>query len=598
MFKFKKNFLLIIVILICSIGFFIILSNIIRAEEEKPDLTVTNILISPENPEVNKEVIITVIAKNVGKTDITSGEGKYNYYHAFASFKIEHSTLPTAGTTIKPTEEFYYIFKGYFVQAGDKILTFTIDNTDELSEINETNNTFERVAEVKEVVNGEKSEEESKILVVWKSTLAKKIGNNYLVGAACPKDYKLFSIRCENLNWHKHRDDIYIVNKSKIKTDDGRQAGYCQYKAEHDSVLGVRIFCAKSASDGELYKDKIIKKSTIKEDSFDDINLITVESPSNNYIPTEIKCTSSSNTPYIGTAMLGNNNKAMCQFFPEGADLTIEATFVDFYPELEYSKDIKMACEDGVCPTEEIVKINNRANLLYQNKLSQILSELQDLRDIAKEQQTQIKYLAQLKKDAQQLSQTAENALNTFITYGADDNTKKLGAGERAAVIHSFKSAFKKLPETEDELADVIKIANGRWPSQISEESEKRAKEQFQKIYKKIADPDNLYDNAAITIMTYGLRQKAGNRNLNSERQGIQIFKHIYDYHPTSAEDWNIMQAITYSGASRGIDTDRDLLIDEREVELSTDPNNPDSDDDGYLDGVEVSNGYNPLGSD
>ncbi|MDP2753741.1 MAG: hypothetical protein Q8P40_05040, partial [Nitrospirota bacterium] len=424
--------------------------------------------------------------------------------------------------------------------------------------------------------------------------LAKKIGNNYLVGAACPKDYELFSIRCEHLNWHKHRDDIYVVNKSKIKTNDGKQAGYCQYKAEHDSVLGVRIFCAKSASNDKLYKDKIIKKSTIKEDSFDDINLITVEPPSTDFIPTEIKCISSSNTPYTGTAMLGNNNKAMCQFFPEGTDLTIEATFVDFYPELEYFKDIKTACEDGVCPAEEIVKINNSANFLYQNKLAQILSELQGLRDIVKEQQTQIKYLAQLKKDAQQLSQTAENALNTFITYGVDDNTKKLGAGERAAVIHSFKSVFKKLPETEDELADVIKIANGRWPSQISEESEKQAKEQFQKIYKKIADKDNLYDNAAITIMAYGLRQKAGNRNLNSEKQGIQIFMHIYDYYPTTTEDWNIMQAITYSGASRGIDTDGDLLIDEREVELGTDPNNPDSDGDGYLDGVEVANAYNP----
>ena len=55
------------------------------------------------------------------------------------------------------------------------------------------------------------------------------------------------------------------------------------------------------------------------------------------------------------------------------------------------------------------------------------------------------------------------------------------------------------------------------------------------------------------------------------------------------------MQAITYSGATRGVDTDGDLLVDEREVELGTDPNNPDSDGDGFVDGIEVANGYDPL---
>ena len=62
---------------------------------------------------------------------------------------------------------------------------------------------------------------------------------------------------------------------------------------------------------------------------------------------------------------------------------------------------------------------------------------------------------------------------------------------------------------------------------------------------------NNPNDNAAVTVMTYGLRQKAENRNLSSEKQGIKTFEHIYGYHPNSTEDWNIMQAITYSGATR-----------------------------------------------
>ena len=44
-------------------------------------------------------------------------------------------------------------------------------------------------------------------------------------------------------------------------------------------------------------------------------------------------------------------------------------------------------------------------------------------------------------------------------------------------------------------------------------------------------------------------------------------------------------------------DTDNDGLDDKLEEALSTDINNPDSDDDGYLDGEEVKGGFNPLGS-
>jgi len=191
--------------------------------------------------------------------------------------------------------------------------------------------------------------------------------------------------------------------------------------------------------------------------------------------------------------------------------------------------------------------------------------------------------------------QNSQDALNNFITYGVDANTQKLGAGERAAVINSYKAAFNKLPETEAELADVIKIANGRWPSITNQTAENQAKAQFQKIYKRIADMNDASDNAAVTIMAYGLRQKAENRNLNSEANGIKIFDAIYGHNPASTEDWNIMQAVTYSGASREVDSDGDLLTDDREKALGTDPNNKDTDGDGYLDGVEVANGYDPL---
>lgn len=44
------------------------------------------------------------------------------------------------------------------------------------------------------------------------------------------------------------------------------------------------------------------------------------------------------------------------------------------------------------------------------------------------------------------------------------------------------------------------------------------------------------------------------------------------------------------------LDTDYDGLSDSQEYEYKTNPLNPDSDGDGYKDGVEIKNGYNPLG--
>lgn len=177
-------------------------------------------------------------------------------------------------------------------------------------------------------------------------------------------------------------------------------------------------------------------------------------------------------------------------------------------------------------------------------------AELNLMQDLVAEQANQIKYLNNLVRGTN-ISTDAQNTLNNFITYGSDDNTKKLGAGERAAVIASYKSAFDKLPTTQTELTDVVKIANGRWPSITSAKAESQAKIQFKKIYKREANMSNANDNAAVTIMAYGLRQKAENRNLVSEAKGIQTFKAIYSHTPNTTAEWNVMQAITYSGASR-----------------------------------------------
>jgi parallel beta-helix repeat protein len=139
-------------------------------------------------------------------------------------------------------------------------------------------------------------------------------------------------------------------------------------------------------------------------------------------------------------------------------------------------------------------------------------------------------------------------SLAEFIHNGTD-STKKLGAGERAGVVDSFRSAFLHLPAIVDDWSDVIKIANGRWTTQTSPAAEAKAKITFKKIYLRPANLKNQNDNAAINIMAYGLRP--AQRNTKSEKAAIISFKYIYKKAPTSAEDWNIVRAIAYSGAKR-----------------------------------------------
>jgi hypothetical protein len=110
-------------------------------------------------------------------------------------------------------------------------------------------------------------------------------------------------------------------------------------------------------------------------------------------------------------------------------------------------------------------------------------------------------------------------------------------------------SAFNKVPSTVTDWQDVIKIANGRWPVQKSQTAEDNAVIKFKKIYLRIPDMKNPNDNAAVTVMAYGLRPAS--RNTNSEKAAIKSFKAIFKYNPVSAVDWDAVRAIAYSGAKR-----------------------------------------------
>lgn len=136
-----------------------------------------------------------------------------------------------------------------------------------------------------------------------------------------------------------------------------------------------------------------------------------------------------------------------------------------------------------------------------------------------------------------------------FFIKNGTLRTRSLGYGERTAVLNSYKSSFDKLPKSVLEWEDVIKISNGRWPNERSEDAEAEAERLFQEIYLRKAEKSKSHDNSALKIIAYGLRPQ--NRNMDSEKFSIQIFEKIFKHIPSSALDWDVVRAIAYSGAVR-----------------------------------------------
>jgi hypothetical protein len=200
---------------------------------------------------------------------------------------------------------------------------------------------------------------------------------------------------------------------------------------------------------------------------------------------------------------------------------------------------------------KENERLKEKAKLLKENDLNGIFAELKILRDLVKEQQAEIKYLKNLTEELKKISQEMKTAIANFVAYGADENTKKLGEGVRAAVINSYEKAYGQLPQDEDDLEDVLRIANGRFPNERNVAADELARKHFKKVYLREPIVGNANDEAALTIIAYGLRQKAENRNLYSERVAIKTFNKIYKYLPKTADDWDVVQAIAYSGAKR-----------------------------------------------
>lgn len=208
----------------------------------------------------------------------------------------------------------------------------------------------------------------------------------------------------------------------------------------------------------------------------------------------------------------------------------------------EEEKDFRVFEQDR---STQLQKINDESQKLTETTIDSLALRL----GVARNQDREVvgtKLLGRVVSD--DVSSTIKDQIFTFITYGTETSIP-LGAGERAGVVNSFQEAFGYLPRLASDWEEVLKIANGRWPSKRSLSREVDAMERFERIYLRAADRDNAFDDAAVIIMAYGLR--IGDRNFDSEKQASDIFEAIFDYAPNSATDWDMVRAIAYSGATR-----------------------------------------------
>ncbi|MCX6795108.1 MAG: chitobiase/beta-hexosaminidase C-terminal domain-containing protein [Candidatus Falkowbacteria bacterium] len=177
-----------------------------------------------------------------------------------------------------------------------------------------------------------------------------------------------------------------------------------------------------------------------------------------------------------------------------------------------------------------LINIATEAEILFSGDTNWLLTHLGISASTTMEQASLIKYKTILGLDSR-ISAAEKATINDFIIYGTL-TTHILGAGERAAVINSYYQAYGRLPNSVAEWSDVLKIANGRWPSERNAATEARAKVEFKKVYVRDAVMTNNIDENAIRV-------------------AIVTFRWVYGHNPVTALAWNIVRAIAYSGAKR-----------------------------------------------
>ncbi|MEK7189063.1 MAG: hypothetical protein AAB671_00975, partial [Patescibacteria group bacterium] len=195
-----------------------------------------------------------------------------------------------------------------------------------------------------------------------------------------------------------------------------------------------------------------------------------------------------------------------------------------------------------------LANVKSDAASIAQSLKADIAARVNKIVDAAQEASYDKSIVSKVVASEPSVSSAVREKLVSFVTYGTP-TTVALGAGERGGVANSFKEAFGRLPQSDADWEDVVKIANGRWPGQTVAAREKTAEANFKVIYKRAPVRTNAKDDAAVVVMAYGLRPSG--RKLASEKAAIKSYEAIFKRSPQTATAWDAVRAIAYSGATR-----------------------------------------------
>jgi len=137
-------------------------------------------------------------------------------------------------------------------------------------------------------------------------------------------------------------------------------------------------------------------------------------------------------------------------------------------------------------------------------------------------------------------------SIRNFVDYGTQ-STLRLGAGERAGSVASFKAAYGYLPVDACDWQNVIRLADTKMPKRRVAR-DLAAYEKFKSAYKRAPRIGTLADTIAQSLSGYGIRPQT--RDMDAERWAVGAFSGLFGHRPSSTDDWDLNRALAYSGVT------------------------------------------------
>jgi len=174
---------------------------------------------------------------------------------------------------------------------------------------------------------------------------------------------------------------------------------------------------------------------------------------------------------------------------------------------------------------------------------AQLTQALGVSRNETAEKQFETKVVQDTKEFKVTLPEADRKVLTNFVTYGVSEATKKLGSGERRALVRDQLETLGRVSVNALE-----QLANGQKPVDRNLSKEvaqlKKVLPTFKKLVGRSPDFKNPNEDLAWNTMLYRVRFT---RDLSKERAGIGQFKLTFRRLPKSPLDWAVVRAAGYA---------------------------------------------------